>query len=137
MRKGEMEKGGKSGKGHSKELLRLENDCVLPSLLIKDEDKTAEKRIFRLPESKALGSIKDFLPKMKKANEDLKRIMEDCPEDVNIENVGDDDDVIEMNLGLIEYSGESDSNTSQDSSEEDDEEKSEDDKPNCKTKKDH
>ncbi|KAF2074080.1 hypothetical protein CYY_004609 [Polysphondylium violaceum] len=53
----------------------------------------------RLPESSLLSRVKDFLPKLKEANIDLQKRM-DNNEDVSIEKVKKGEEHIQMNLAL-------------------------------------
>ncbi|EGC39307.1 hypothetical protein DICPUDRAFT_147960 [Dictyostelium purpureum] len=64
-----------------------------------DNNSTRAKPNFTRIESSVLSRVKDFLPKLKEANNELKKKM-DNNEDVNIENIKEGDEYIQMNLAL-------------------------------------
>ena len=55
--------------------------------------------------SETLSKVKNFLPQLKKADEVLKRKLEEG-HDVNIENVDKESNYVEMNVGLFETKSE-------------------------------
>ncbi|KYR00500.1 hypothetical protein DLAC_02508 [Tieghemostelium lacteum] len=60
---------------------------------------TTKPDFSKFPQSSVLGRVKDFLPKIKQANADLQKRIENN-EDVNIENVKDGEQYIELKLAL-------------------------------------
>ncbi|XP_068442886.1 NOP protein chaperone 1 [Clinocottus analis] len=72
----------------------------------------------RVPRSSVLERLQSFLPQMAEANEKLKRQMEDAPTGhFDIENVGEEERVIEMDVALVELSGsEADSDAKEETS---------------------
>ncbi|XP_014673947.1 PREDICTED: uncharacterized protein C12orf45-like [Priapulus caudatus] len=69
------------------------------------------RETFRTQRSSLLTKVKDFLPQMAQAQRHLEKV--DNPHQLDIENLnGYDGPVIEMDIGLFNYSGESDSESS-------------------------
>ncbi|EGG17062.1 hypothetical protein DFA_08043 [Cavenderia fasciculata] len=89
-------------------LLDLESkDTTLPSstfILNNNNNNTnnankSKPNIYRLPPSSLLSRVKDFMPKLKEANKQLQKQIENN-EDVNIENVKEGETYISMDLSL-------------------------------------
>ncbi|KAM9981811.1 hypothetical protein ACTFIY_004099 [Dictyostelium cf. discoideum] len=99
----------------NKDLLELEKNktkinngltepSVSPFLITPQQAPKTKPNFFKMEESSVLNRVKDFLPKLKEANIDLKKKIEN-KEDVNIENIKEGDEYIQMNLalGILEH----------------------------------
>lgn len=97
----------------SKDLLRLENgETCLPSLRLKK--KCLSQSTYKLPVSSAFSQVKDFLPRMKAANDQLLQADPSSLDNINIENTNDCTEVIEMTLALVEAESTSSENENDD-----------------------
>ncbi|KAN0004183.1 hypothetical protein ACTFIZ_010324 [Dictyostelium cf. discoideum] len=82
----------------------LTEPSVSPFLITPQQAPKTKPNFFKMEESSVLNRVKDFLPKLKEANIDLKKKIEN-KEDVNIENIKEGDEYIQMNLalGILEH----------------------------------
>ena len=80
----------------------------------------------RLKSSDALAKVRDFLPLLKESTSKLLEDYKNNLNDLDIENVGDEEEHIEMNLAMV-----SDSDTDSDEDNEDDEEDEEEEEVNA------
>eukprot|EP00127_Corallochytrium_limacisporum_P005235 Clim_evm52s201 gene=Clim_evmTU52s201 len=82
---------------------RMLNEGDTSSVTEKDK-KPKERPVMRIDKKESvLSQVRDFLPKMEKANAELEAKINESNEgkdSVNIENVGEDEQHIEMNLGV-------------------------------------
>jgi len=87
-------------------LIPLSNQKKNSKFLITEESKSENRvssKIFKVEPSSVLKRVKDFLPKMKEADEALeKELHVKCASELDIENVEDSAPYIEMSLALIE-----------------------------------
>ncbi|KAK5577965.1 hypothetical protein RB653_002913 [Dictyostelium firmibasis] len=98
----------------NKDLLELEKKSnsninkglpeVSPFLITPQQPPKTKPNFYKIEENSILSRVKDFLPKLKEANIDLKKKIEN-KEDVNIENIKDGEEYIQMNLalGILEH----------------------------------
>ncbi|KAM9964506.1 hypothetical protein ACTFIW_004275 [Dictyostelium discoideum] len=82
----------------------LTEPSVSPFLITPQQAPKTKPNFFKMEENSVLNRVKDFLPKLKEANIDLKKKIEN-KEDVNIENIKEGDEYIQMNLalGILEH----------------------------------
>ncbi|KAN0022860.1 hypothetical protein ACTFIU_005601 [Dictyostelium citrinum] len=100
----------------NKDLLELEKNSNIkinngimesnfsPFLITPQQPPKTKPNFYKIEESSVLNRVRDFLPKLKEANIDLKKKI-DNKEDVNIENIKEGDKYIQMNLalGILEH----------------------------------
>ncbi|KAN0036665.1 hypothetical protein ACTFIV_001972 [Dictyostelium citrinum] len=98
----------------NKDLLELEKNSNInngtmepnfsPFLITPQQPPKTKPNFYKMEESSVLNRVRDFLPKLKEANIDLKKKI-DNKEDVNIENIKEGDKYIQMNLalGILEH----------------------------------
>lgn len=104
---------------HSDELLRLSFKPENSKLLITRESKAKSKvpsKIYKVEAPSVLNRVKDFLPRMKEAEQQLeKELNEKSPCELDIEYVDDSAPYIEMSLALMETEGDSGEDSSEES----------------------
>jgi hypothetical protein len=100
-------------------LLEVNNMDKYKSFLINKPETQAMKP------SEALSRVRQFLPMLKESTDKLLEEYKDKPDELNIENVGEEDEHIEMNVAFVPE-GSSDDDEDEDEDEDDDTEEEED-----------
>ena len=77
--------------------------------------------------SEALSRVRQFLPMLKESTDKLLLDFKDKPDELNIENVGDEDEHIEMNVAFVPEGSSDDEDEDDSDEQEEEEEESEDD----------
>ncbi|KAJ7329058.1 hypothetical protein JRQ81_015232 [Phrynocephalus forsythii] len=123
------QKRGRSGSAVSRELLSVGNGGGIHETLLLNSKHAKKKdtglQTTKLPRSKLLDRVQNFLPQMASANDQLRKEMDNTPlQEFDIEHIDPSiENIIEMNVALVELSGsdrEEDDSPSEDDSESED-----------------
>ncbi|KAK5849326.1 hypothetical protein PBY51_008976 [Eleginops maclovinus] len=118
----------------SQDLLSCGNGEGLSEKLLLKPKAGKSLQTERIPRSSVLDRLQSFLPQMAEANKKLKQQMDEAPAgSFDIENVGEAEKVIEMDLALVELSGsDRDSDESEETSDSEEESESDITEPSLK-----
>merc|ERR1712180_169789 len=93
----------------SKDLLYVNPNKINKELLINNNNNnkistisSSKPKTFKMPTSSVLDRVRNFLPELASANQQLSDISPEEKENLNIENVDNDAKVIEMNISMVD-----------------------------------